>query len=80
MSDVDQRIDGLLAENLGMKPGEIGDDVAMKDVGSWDSLKHMELIVAIEQNFDLQLSFEEIVTMTSVGEIRRVVREKCAVA
>ncbi len=80
MNDLDQRIDSLLAENLGLKAGEIGDDVAMKDVGSWDSLKHMELIVAIEQTFDLQLSFDEIVTMANVGEIKRVVREKCAVA
>jgi acyl carrier protein len=80
VSDLNQKIDGLLAENLGIKQGDLADDLAMKDVGSWDSLKHMELIVAIEQSFDLQLSFDEIVTMTSVGEIRRVVNEKCAVA
>lgn len=80
MSEVDQKIESLLADNLGLKPGEMGDDLAMKDVGSWDSLKHMELIVAIEQGFGLELSFDEIVTMTSVGEIKRVVREKGAVA
>jgi acyl carrier protein len=79
VTDVDGRIAALLTENLGLPADRISDDVAMKDVGSWDSLKHMELIVAIETAFDLQLSFDEIVTMTSVGEIKRVVREKCAV-
>lgn len=80
MGDVDQRVTALVSENLGIPAARIGDELTMEEVGSWDSLKHMELIVAIEQAFDLQLSFEEIVTMTSVGEIKRVVREKCELA
>ena len=76
MDDVAQRVTALVSENLGIPAAGIGDDLTMKDVGSWDSLKHMELIVAVEQAFDLQLSFDEIVTMTSVGEIKRVVRER----
>jgi acyl carrier protein len=48
----------------------------MKNVDAWDSLKHMELIVALEQSFDIQLSFDEIVAMQSVSEIKRVLRER----
>jgi len=48
----------------------------MKSVDAWDSLKHMELVVSLEQSFEIQLSFDEIVTMQSVSEIKRVLRER----
>ena len=48
----------------------------MKDVEAWDSLKHMELIVALETALEVQLTFEEIVAMQSVREIKRVLAER----
>ena len=80
-SFVDQRlenVEGLLAEVLQIPLATITDDLAMKDVELWDSLKHMELIVSLEQNFEIQLSFEEIVAMQSVREIKRVLSERGA--
>lgn len=50
----------------------------MKDVDSWDSLIHMELIGSVESAFGLQLTFDEIVAMTTVGDIKRVLAEKGA--
>jgi len=73
---MEQRVEGLLAEVLQVSPSTITDDVAMKDFERWDSLKHMELIVSLEEGFDLQLSFPEIVAMQSVGEIKRTLRAK----
>jgi acyl carrier protein len=48
----------------------------MKDVETWDSLKHMELIVCIEQTFCVELTFDEIVKMQNVGEIKRILNER----
>ena len=50
----------------------------MNDVDTWDSLIHMELIAAVESRFELQLNFDEIVAMKTVGEIKRVLTEKGA--
>jgi acyl carrier protein len=80
VSSVDDKVESTLAEMLALPRDRIDDDLAMKDVPAWDSLKHMELITGIEQAFGVELSFDEIVTMTSVGEIKRVIREKCAVS
>ena len=54
----------------------IKDDLAMKDVEAWDSLKHMELIVSVENTFGIELSFDEIVAMQTVSEIKRVLRQR----
>lgn len=66
----------LLSEVLQVPAADIGEDLAMSDVEAWDSLKHMELIVALETAFDVQLTFDEIVAMRSVREIKRVLAER----
>ena len=70
------KVEALLADVLQIPAEQINDDLAMKDLDAWDSLKHMELIVALEQQFDVQLTFDEIVAMQSVSEIRRVLGER----
>jgi acyl carrier protein len=72
----DGKVEDLLAEVLQIPPSAVTDDLHMKDVDAWDSLKHMELVVSIENNYQIQLSFDEIVSMQSVGEIKRVLRER----
>ena len=69
-------LDGIFVELLKVAPGNIEDSMTMNDVAMWDSLKHMELITAVEQQFGLELTFEEIATMQSIGAIRKLVAEK----
>ena len=73
---VDDKIKILLAEALQMPAAEISEDLAMKDVEAWDSLKHMELVLLLEGTFGIELTFDEIVAMQSVREIKRILRER----
>jgi acyl carrier protein len=73
-------VENLISEILQIPMSEITEDLAMKDLDAWDSLKHMELIVSLEQTFGIQLSFDDIVAMQSVAEIKRVLRERGAVS
>lgn len=77
---MDEEVEGLVAEVLRIPAATITDDLAMKNLDVWDSLKHMELVISLEQSFGLQLSFDEIVRMQSVGEIKRVLRERSSVS
>jgi acyl carrier protein len=69
MSDQIQRI---IAAAINVAPDSVGDGLTMRDTPAWDSLKHMEIIVGIEQAFAVELSFDEIVAMQSVADIRKV--------
>lgn len=73
---MDESVAGLLAEVLQIPVATVTDDLAMKDTDVWDSLKHMELVISLEHGFRIQLSFDEIIAMQSVGEIKRVLRER----
>ncbi len=71
-------IETLIGDVLGVDSNQVSDSLAMKESDRWDSLKHMELIVALEQTFQVELTFDEIVAMRTVGEIRRILGEKGA--
>ena len=77
---MDEKVEGLVAEVLQIPAAAITDGLTMKDTDVWDSLKHMELIVSLEQSFGIQLSFDDIVAMQSVGEIKRVLQERSALS
>jgi acyl carrier protein len=66
----------LIAGVLKIPVEEIQDDLAMSSLDTWDSLKHMELIASLEKYFGIELTFDEIVTMRSVREIKRVLMGK----
>ena len=73
---MEEKVEGLLAKLLEMPVTAINDEFAMKDVEVWDSLKHMELIVSVEQSFNVELTFEEIIAMQNVREIKRVLENR----
>jgi len=50
----------------------------MSEVENWDSLQHMDLIASLEQAYGVEFTFDEIISMQSVGEIKRVLRSKGA--
>ncbi|MFQ5427960.1 MAG: acyl carrier protein [Thermodesulfobacteriota bacterium] len=71
-----QKLTNLLAELFEMKAEDITDKLTMEDVDLWDSLKHMELIVSIEQAFGIELTFDEISNMQNVKKIKGILLEK----
>lgn len=73
---MDGRLRALLAEVLRMPEEKIGDDLAMKDSEAWDSLKHMDLVISLERTFNMELTFDNIVEMQSVREIKRILSDR----
>jgi acyl carrier protein len=53
---------------------EITPEIRIHTVDTWNSLTHIELVVTLEERFHIQLTEDEIVAMTSVGEIQRTLR------
>lgn len=62
----------LMSEVLKIPLSHVTDDLSMKHAKEWDSLKHMELIVAIEQMYGIELTGDEIADMTSVFAIKNI--------
>jgi acyl carrier protein len=70
------RLRALVAEILRIPAATINERLDMEATSTWDSLSHMELIAAIEDEFQVELTSDEIITMTSVATIATVLRAK----
>lgn len=71
-----KNVEQLLADVLQIPVTEVTDQLAMTDLDVWDSLKHIELIASLEEQLGVQLTFDDIVAMRSVGDIKRVLSNK----
>lgn len=47
---------------------------------NWDSVQHLNLVLAIEEKFGVQLSPEEIEQMKSIGDTAKVIERKLQAA
>lgn len=54
----------------------IDDDASPETIENWDSLKHMNLIAALEEEFRITLSDDEILDMLNYKFILKIVKEK----
>lgn len=53
-------------------------DSSPDTVESWDSLKHINLMMAIEQAFDIEIMPEEMAEIGNIGDAVRLVGSKSA--
>jgi len=70
------RIERAFSEVLGIPVEKINDNTSPENTPEWDSLQAMNLVVALEEAFDTRLSTKEIVSMRSVGLVRKVLKSK----
>ena len=68
----EDRLAQAVAEVLDVTPETLSDESSPATIPSWDSLGHLNLIIALEQEFGVRLSSEDILTMRSIGSIRRI--------
>ena len=78
MSDTDlgERIAKVVAKVFGVTPESVNDDCGADTIERWDSVTHINLVLAIESEFGLSLSPEEAMDMLSVKLIGLILEEK----
>lgn len=65
----------LVAEQLGVDQNQVTPQAAILDDLGADSLDVVELVMAIEENFDLEIPDEAIEAMKTIGDIETYVTQ-----
>ena len=55
---------------------EVDENSSQKNCDKWDSLQHLNIIVALEDTFDVSFEPEEIAEMKSIIMIEQVINSK----
>jgi acyl carrier protein len=75
-ADVYETVKTLAADVFGVPSSRIGADSTPQTTDNWDSINHVHLVVAIEEQYGVSFTPEEITEMGSVGRIADLLAKK----
>jgi acyl carrier protein len=76
MSQTLYRLSGILRETLDLEDIEIRADTSRDDLENWDSVAHVELVLAIESEFEVSLTPDEIGEIAGVRDILDILERR----
>jgi len=74
-SIVKSKLAEIMAPIFGLDESEITENASPENIEKWDSLAHMNLVLALEQEFDVQFTEEQIVETLSFKALVEVLAE-----
>ena len=77
-SNLEERLKKVFVEIFQLPPEEITEDTSPKTVPRWDSMNSMVLMMALEEEFNIQFTDQELAKMHMFGKIREAVVLKTA--
>jgi acyl carrier protein len=77
MSDqILERVRGIASDVLQVAPGSLSAESSPQTVESWDSVQHLNLVLALEEQFGVQFEPDEMDAMKSIGAIAGLLTKK----
>lgn len=76
MATVDERVKKIIAEQLGVEEDEVTPEASfVEDLGA-DSLDTVELVMALEEEFGIEIPDEDAEKILTVGKALEYIKEK----
>lgn len=75
-AEVMERVTGVFRDVFDDDSIVITDQTTANDIEEWDSLEHINLIDAVEQEFHMQFQMKEVSGMKNVGEMADIVANR----
>jgi acyl carrier protein len=65
----------IMSKVFEIEISSISDNASQKDISKWDSLQHLNLIVEIEDHYDISIDPEDISVMVTIEKIVEIVNK-----
>jgi acyl carrier protein len=75
-AEIHQKLTGIFREVFDEPSLEISDATTARDVESWDSLSHINLIVAAEKGFGVSFTTKDVKSLANVGDFMRLIASR----
>ncbi len=74
--DNSRKLRSTISAILGVPEDQITDDLSSETVDTWDSLNHINLISAIEQEFGVTLATDDLADSQSVRKLKALLADR----
>jgi len=68
----------ISAQHFNLTPEEMADSLTPKDVPEWDSMNYLLFITKLEEVYGVSFTMDEVLTASSLGELRQFLIAKGA--
>ena len=75
-NDILARVEEIFRDELELDELKLTDETTADDVVEWDSLSHIQLVVALEKDFGIKFSSREILSWDNVGDLVDCIQKK----
>jgi acyl carrier protein len=79
MPNVFEQVRTIASDIFSVPLARIQTDSTPETIESWDSIQHLNLVLTLEEKFNVQLSPEEIEQMRDIGQITKLIEAKLQV-
>jgi acyl carrier protein len=76
--NIDEKVKKIIVDQLGVDPNEVTNQASFIDDLGADSLDTVELVMAFEEEFDIEIPDEDAEKMTTVGQAVEYLKKKLA--
>lgn len=74
--EIFKKLDEVFEEVFDDESIHVNDDTTADDIEDWDSLEHINLVVAIENAFGIKFNMNEVTSFKNVGEMVDIILER----
>ena len=74
--DTKDRIYNRISEILKVEKAQLNDEMEVGDIKQWDSLAHVNLIIALEHEFKIIFDVDETLDMESINDIIEIISDR----
>ncbi len=72
-NEIYERLNSIFQDVFDDSSLTVNPDTTAADIEDWDSLTHITLVGAVEEEFRMKFSMKEVVEMKNVGEMAQIV-------
>ena len=74
--EIFDKMEEIFTDIMDLKDIKLNDETSADDIEEWDSLSHIQIIVAIEKVFGIKFSSQEMITWKNVGDMVDCIQNK----
>lgn len=74
--EVFEKLDAIFQDEFDDSSIHVTETTAASDIDDWDSLAHINLIVAIEKTFGMKFTMDEVTSMKNAGEMVDIILKR----